>query len=210
MNEYIIEVFNIQDENKEDELDEGNLINIYSNNNFINNNNIKDKEVLYFTKSENENISFIFYEINDENKTNKENDIKLLFNKILKKILIKDSEEPIKSYKKICIPSFSYKKRNTEEENKIDSDNDKLKIIEYNVLDYYENFDFCIENLAYNDIKFSFSLNKNINENEDIKIIKNNFIVAVINNDLILDYQLPSMNIYYISEDKWIKVKNNT
>ena len=216
MNEYIIEVFNIQNEKNEDEFDEGNIINfnIYDNNIYSNNNknnninkNEKDIEVLYFTKSENENISFIFYEINNDQNINNENDIKLLFNKVLKKILIKDSEEPIRSYKKICTPSFSYKKRNTDEENKIDNENDKLKIIEYNVLDYNENFDFCIENLSYNDIKFSFPLNKNIYENNEIKIIKNNFVVAVINNDLILDYQLPSMNIYYISKDKWIKVK---
>ena len=221
MNEYIIEVFNIQDEKKEDELDEGNLFNfniydnnIYSNNNTITNNennnkneNDKEREVLYFTKSENENISFIFYEINNEQNINNENDIKLLINKVLKKILVKDSEEPIKSYKKICLPSFSYKKRNTEEENKTYNDDGKLKLIEYNVLDYSEKFDFCVENLSYNDIKFSFPLNKNINENDDIKIIKNNFVVAVINNDLILDYQLPSMNIYYINKDKWIKIK---
>ena len=177
MNDFIIEVFNINNDN--------------------------NKEVMYFTKSEIENISFIFYEQNDEDKNkNDENYIKSIFNKVLKKILIKDSEEPIKSYKKIAIPSFSYQKKISEDKN----EEDKLKIIKYNMLDCNESFDFCIENINYN-TKFSFPLYKNIYENDDIKVIKNNFVVAVLNPDLILDYHLPSMNIYYIDKEYWIKAR---
>ena len=50
MNDFIIEVFNISE-------------------------NDKKNEVIYFTKSENENISFIFYEENEENEENKNDDI---------------------------------------------------------------------------------------------------------------------------------------
>ena len=135
-----------------------------------------------------------------------QDDIKLLFNKVLKTIIIKDSREPIKSYKKICLPSFSYKKRNDEYENKNDNKN-ILNLIEYDILDYSESFDFCIENLSNNNIKFSFSLDKNLYENDEVAIIKNNFIVAVINNDLILDHQIPSMSIYYIKKENWVKFK---
>ena len=212
MNDFIIEVFNINSDDN-NEFDENNInnFNIYDNNNDNNYNENelnKNKEELYFIKSENENISFIFYEINEDNNKNDENYIKSLYNKVLKKILIKDSEEPIKSYKKICIPSFTYKKREIENiDKKKNEKNDKLNLIEYNILDCNESFDFCIENLLYNDIKFSFPLNKNINENEEIKIIKNNFIIAVINNDLILDYHLPCMNFYYINKDNWIELK---
>ena len=178
MNDFIIEVFHINNDN--------------------------DKEVIYFSKSEIENISFIFYEQNDEDKNKSdENYIKSLFNKVLKKILIKDSEEPIKSYKKLAIPSFSYQKKIIEDK----SEEDKLKIIEYNILDCNESFNFCIENIKNYNTKFSFPLNKNIFENEEIKVIKNNFVVAVLNPDLILDYHLPSMNIYYIDKKCWIKVK---
>ena len=180
MNEYIIEVFNINNDN--------------------------DKEVLYFTKSEIENISFIFYEQSDENEKNNkidENYIKLLFNKVLKKILVKDSEEPIKSYKKLAVPSFGYQKKISDDKN----EEDKLKIIEYELLDCNESFDFCIENIPNYNTKFSFPLNKNIVDNDEIKVIKNNFVVAVLNPDLILDYHLPSMNIYYIDKEYWIKVK---
>ena len=179
MNDFIIEVFCISTDN--------------------------DKEVIYFTKSEIENISFIFYEQNDENQdSNDENYIKLLFNKVLKKILIKDSEEPIKSYKKLCIPSFSYQKKVNEEKN----DDDKLNIIKCDILDCNESFDFCIENIRNYRTKFSFPFDiKNIVESNEIKIIKNNFIVAILNPDLVLDYHLPSMNIYYINRENWIKVQ---
>ena len=49
-------------------------------------------------------------------------------------------------------------------------------------------------------------LNKNGDENSDIKIIKNNFVLAVLNPDLVLDYHLPSMNIFYIDKSIWKKV----
>ena len=185
MKNYIIEVFNMND---------------------IEKNNSKD--FIYFTKSETENISFIFYEINDDNINNSldENSIKNIFNKILKKILIKDSEEPIKSFKKIGIPSFMYKK-----ENKGDNINDDLNIIKNNVLMEEENLEFCCENNSNNDIKYSFSmdLNEFLKDNDEIKIIKNNFVLAVLNPDLVLDYHLPSMNIFYIDKSNWKKVDNN-
>ena len=177
MNDFIIEVFNIS------------------------NNDDNNKENIYFTKSEKENISFIFYELNDNINNNNENYIKMLFNKVLKKILIKDSEEPIKSYKKICIPSFSYQKKIINE----NKENNKINLIEYDMLDCNESFDFCIENIPNYNTKYSFAFNKNNFENDEIKIIKNNFVVAVLNPDLVLDYHLPAMNIYYINKECWIK-----
>ena len=179
MNDFIIEVFSISTDN--------------------------DKEVIYFTKSEIENISFIFYEQNDDNQNgNDENYIKLLFNKVLKKILLKDSEEPIKSYKKLCIPSFSYQKKVNEE----NGEDDKLNIIKCDILDCNESFDFCIENIRNYSTKFSFPFDiKNIVESNEIKIIKNNFVIAILNPDLVLDYHLPSMNIYYINRENWIEAQ---
>ena len=185
MNNYIIEAFNMNE-----------------------NNNNNNDDFIYFTKSETENISFIFYEIKISNNdlSKDENDIKTIFNKILKKILVKDSEEPIKSFKKIGIPSFVYKKENNEE-----NSNNDFNIIKNNVLIEEENLEFCCENNSNNDIKYSFSvdLNKNMEENDEIKIIKNNFVLAVLNPDLVLDYHLPSMNIFYIDKSIWKKVDNN-
>ena len=166
--------------------------------------NINENDFIYFTKSEVENISFIFYEINN-NISLDENGIKNIFNQILKKILVKDSEEPIKSYKKICIPSFKYNKKILEQ------NNNELYVIKNNVLSEEENLEFCIENNIKNEIKFSFDVdkNKNLDENDKIKIIKNNFVLAVLNPDLVLDYHLPSMNIFYIEKKIWKKVNDN-
>ena len=183
MDNYIVEVFNLNEENN------------------------TSNDLLYFTKSEIENISFIFYEFNlDENNNNNclnNNKIKSIFNKILKKILVKDSEEPIKSYKKIALPTFKYENKITEGKN-----NNNFDLIKNEVLSQEEKLEFCQENNINNDIKFSFEidLNKNGKENNDIKIIKNNFVLAVLNPDLVLDYHLPSMNIFYIDKSMWKKI----
>ena len=209
MSDCLVEAFSINNyKNIEDNFDTNAHI-IYDNNNKVHKNDIEN-DLIYFIKSELDNISFIFYEIRDDiNINDRENEvyIKLLFSKILNKILIKDKKEPIKSYKKIGIPSFIYKKRNTEKESMNEKGNDKLKLIEHEILDYSESLYFCVDNLPYNDIKFSFPIIENLKSSKDFKMIKNNFIVAVINSDLVLDYHLPSMNIFYISKDIWIKVK---
>ena len=192
MNDYLIETFDMK--------------NVTGKFNISENNELENEDgVLYYIKSEIENISFILYEIkNDKIINNDDNYIKLLFNKVLKRILIIDSNESNKSYKKICIPSFTYNMKNIEKE--IRNEEDKLKLMEYEVLDCNQIFHFCIEDLPFNDIKFSFPMNKNTNNNE-IKIIKNSFVIAVLNPDLVLDYHLPALNIYYISKKNWIKVE---
>ena len=211
MNDYIIEAFETKNDINNEEGEDISNFNIYDNNNNEMMNKQKKSEieneegVLYYIKSETENISFVLYEINDDKNINDDdNYIKLLFNKVLNKILIKDSEEPVKSYKKICIPSFTYNMKNIEKE--IINEDDKLKLMEYEVLDSNQILNFCVEDLPFNDIKFSFPMNKNNNNNE-IKIIKNNFVVAVLNPDLVLDYHLPALNIYYINKKNWLKVK---
>ena len=206
-NDYVIEAFNINNDIDDYNNENYTNFNIYDNvENNNNNEDIKENEILYFIKSENDNISFIIYELNENKEDLNQQEIHLLFNKILEKILVKDNEEPIKSYKKICIPSFHYKKRSTDNDNYEDISENKLKLIEYDLLDYIEEINFCQENLNDNDIKFSFPLMKKIEDIKDIKIIKNNFVIAVLNPDLILDYHLPAMNIFYISKENMIKV----
>jgi hypothetical protein len=210
MNNYLIEAFNIDNDLDEDIDENYTNFNIYDNNENINMNVEKNKnnknEMIYFIKSEKDDISFIFYELPENKEISDQKEIGTLFNKVLKKILVKDNEEPIKSYKKICIPSFHYKKRNTDNDNYEDISENKLKLIEYDLLDYIEEINFCQENLNDNDIKFSFPLMKKIEDIKDIKIIKNNFVIAVLNPDLILDYHLPAMNIFYISKENMKKV----
>ena len=214
MKDYVIEAFNIGNETEESLNDNNTNFNIYDNNENINiyknseekGNNNNNNEILYFIKSEKEGISFIFYELSDKKEILNQKDIESLFNKVLKKILVKDNEEPIKSFNKICIPSFSYKKMKNKNEIFEDKRNDNLKIIDYQLLYYSDEINFCLENLINNDIKFCFPLSKNVENFEDIKIIKNDFIIAMINPDLVLDYHLPAMNIFYINKSHWIKI----
>ena len=161
-------------------------------------NNEDYNNYLYFFKSENESISFILNELDPSNEKEMENNNYKndLFNKILKRILTKDNEEPVKYFKKIGIPSFRYHP-NFKAENEI-----QYKLTDYDILDGDDWFDFCIEN--NNNINlFSFPENKEINE--DIKIIENSFAIAIINPDLTVDYHIPALNIYYINKNCWIK-----
>ena len=68
--------------------------------------------------------------------------------------------------------------------------------------------EFCLENNISNEIKYSFKLGYK-DENGEIKVIKNNFVLAVLNPDLVLDYHLPSMNIFYIDKTIWKKIGDN-
>ena len=208
MNNYVIEAFNINDDMDDEDDENYTNFNIYDNNTNINMNKGEnnDKDILYFIKTEKDDISFIFYELKENKESLEQQEINSLFNKVLKKVLVKDNQDPIKSYNKICLPSFSFKKSNTEKENFEDTKDDNLKLIDYELLNYMEEIDFCIEKLSNNDIKFSFPLIKNVENIEDIKIVKNDFIIAVINDDLILDYHLPAMNIFYINKTHWIKI----
>ena len=183
--------------------------NIISINNFnievfllSNEKNNVDFNYLYFFKSENESISFILYELspsseNEIENSGNDNYKNDLFNKILKKILTKDSEEPAKLYKKIGIPSFRYhplfKKENIEQ----------FKFSDCEILDGDDWFDFCIENNK-NDSLFSFP-ELNNNKEDDVKIVNNGFAIGIINPDLTVDYHIPALNIYYISKNCWIK-----
>jgi hypothetical protein len=160
---------------------------------------------LYFFKSENESISFILYELSSANEKDMESDEKdgsniyknEIFNKLLKRILTKDNDEPAKLYKKIGIPSFRYHPIFQNEES-----SSQNKLSDYDTLDGDDWFDFCIENNT-NECIFSFPEQKTVNE-EEVKIIENSFVIAIINPDLTVDYQIPALNVYYINKKCWI------
>ena len=167
-------------------------------------NNEQNKEgynnYIYLFKSQNKSISFLIYEldIEDENQMNIMEYKYNLFYKILKRILTKDNDEPVKVYKKIGIPSFKY--YNTFDNGNINGN----KIADFDILDGNDWFNFCIENNS-DDNLFSFPV-KNINkDNEDIKMIYRSFIIGIINPELTLDYQIPALNMFYINKNCWNK-----
>ena len=169
-------------------------------NNEINNEDYN--KFIYFFKSQNKSISFLIYELdlNEEKNINDINYKKNMFYKILKRILTKDNDEPVKIYKKIGIPSFKCY-IGVEKENDINVN----KIADYDILDGNDWFNFCIENNNEDNL-FSFpEQNINNEDNNDIKIINNSFIIAIINPELTVDYQIPALNIYYINKNCWNK-----
>jgi hypothetical protein len=182
--------------------------NIISINNFnievfllSNEKNNEDFNYLYFFKSENESISFILYELSPSSEkeiesSGNDNYKNELINKILKKILTKDSEEPAKLYNKIGIPSFRYHPTFKKE------DINQYKFSDCEILDGDDWFDFCIEN-NNNENLFSFPEHNIINN--EVKIIENSFVISIINPDLTVDYHIPALNIYYINKNCWIK-----
>ena len=169
-------------------------------NNEINNEDYN--KFIYFFKSQNKSISFLIYELdlNEEKNINDINYKKNMFYKILKRILTKDNDEPVKIYKKIGIPSFKCY-IGVEKENDINVN----KIADYDILDGNDWFNFCIENNNEDNL-FSFpEQNINNEDNNDIKIINNSFIIAIINPEMTVDYQIPALNIYYINKNCWNK-----
>ena len=163
-------------------------------------NNEDYNKFIYFFKSQNKSISFLIYELdlNEEKNINDINYKKNMFYKILKRILTKDNDEPVKAYKKIGIPSFKY--YNTFDNGNINGN----KIADFDILDGNDWFNFCIENNS-DDNLFSFPV-KNINkDNEDIKMIYRSFIIGIINPELTLDYQIPALNMFYINKNCWNK-----
>ena len=165
-------------------------------------NNDDFNKFIYFFKSQNKSISFLIYEldINEENNMSDINQNKKIFCKLLKRILTKDNDEPVKLYPKIAIPSFKYY-TGVEKEKEITM----KKIADYDLLDGNDWFNFCIENNSEENL-FSFpEENINIENNDNIKIINNSFIIAIINPELTVDYQIPALNIYYINKNCWIK-----
>ena len=189
---------------------EYNIISIHEFNieTFRLNNDINNEDYnnfIYFFKSQNESISFLVYELNSNEEKNIvinniiNNDFKSkLFYKLLKRILTKDNDAPVKIFKKIGIPSFNYYVGVEKEKGNLTNN----KIADYEIMDGNDWFNFCIENNNQDNL-FSFPEEKIINE--DIKIINNSFIIAIINPELTVDYQIPALNIYYINKNCWIK-----
>ena len=170
-------------------------------NNDINNEDYNN--YIYFLKSQNESISFLIYELdlNEENNMNTNNNKdykKKMFYKLLKRILTKDNDEPVKLFKKIAIPTFKYYVGLEKEEKNINEN----KIADYDILDGNDWLNFCIENNNENNL---FSIPEYNIINEDIKIINNSFIIAIINPELTVDYMIPALNIYYINKICWSK-----
>ena len=184
----------------------------------ITHNNIEvftNKEInqnFYVLHSTNENLNFLIYEFDESQKNPKISDllnfsenspkinvfeeVKLIYNKI--------NQQPEKIMKKIYLPCFSINKNNFYIKpfslNDFEFTNEE-GVQKINNLNQIEQFNFGIENNLLNEkIKFE----QNIDEQTDI-IIKNNFLITLINSDLLCDFQIPTISAFIVTKNDWIK-----
>ena len=184
----------------------------------ITHNNIEvftNKEInqnFYVLHSTNENLNFLIYEFDESQKNPKISDllnfsenspkinvfeeVKLIYNKI--------NQQPEKIMKKIYLPCFSINKNNFYIKpfslNDFEFTNEE-GVQKINILNQIEQFNFGIENNLLNEkIKFE----QNIDEQTDI-IIKNNFLITLINSDLLCDFQIPTISAFIVTKNDWIK-----
>jgi hypothetical protein len=176
--------------------------------------NFSNTELFYLVHSTNDNISFIIHEFQNnktfENllETNplENNNICDIFQNIYSKI----NQQPQKIMSKIYLPSFkinnsiicnnpSFLKGTI-----LYNENEKYYIESFNQI---EDFIFGIENtknnLSNSRIEFD-----SINEEKDI-IIKNEFLIALINPDILDDLQLPTISAFSVKKEFWEKIEDS-
>ena len=168
---------------------------------------LKEKEQKYYLlHTTNENISFLIYEFKEGevgafnkvlNEDNEEVNITEAFKKIYNKI---DQESSVKK-KKIYLPSFNIERSEVFNNPSLFN---KLRLCKGNN-DYDVNLLNIVEkvNFGYNgsnEGRITFS-----NDIEESIIISNDFFISVINSDLLLDAQIPTVSAYIVTKDNWIK-----
>ena len=181
--------------------------------NIISNNDIEvftyqkeDNNYFYLLHSSNENLSFIIYEF----KNNKfedlidsdENNICEIFQNIYSKI----NQQPKKIMKRMYLPVFKINKSKVYNKplflNGIKlSNNDGDYYIQN--LNQIEDFIFGIEEKKNNLINAKLNL-QFIDDNKDV-VIKNEFLIALINPDLLCDLQIPTISTFIVKKDFWEK-----
>ncbi len=177
-----------------------------------NNNEI---QLFYFVHSINENISFIIHEFKNnstfeyfvDNNSDDNKNICDIFQIIYSKL----KEQPEKLMRKIYLPSFKISnstivnKPSFLKGTKLINENGKFQVESFNQI---ENFSLGIEinknNLTNSQIEL-----ENIDENKDI-VIKNDFLIALINPDLLSDLQLPTLSAFIIKKDSWEKSEDES
>ena len=183
-----------------------------------NNNDMK----FYLIKSCEQNTSIIIYELK-KNET-LEDIIKMLINKdeknhekniseVFNNLFAKVTQKPNKINKNIYIPSFKILlsqiafRPSVFSDVMLENDQNKYKI---NCLNFIEELTFGVDEpfiLQQNLIDLdNFGLNNDILDNfEGNIIIDNDFIMNVVDNDLIFELQIPTVSTFIVKRKYWIK-----
>ena len=166
-------------------------------------------EDFYFLRTSNDILSLIIYELKDNsslddliNMNSEDDNIYDEFQRVYTKM----NNQPLKSMKRILIPSFQITKENMHKKpsflNAIQlSNNDEIYQITY--LNQFEKFDFSNDNNLKSNLIF-----EDINTENDI-IIKNDFLMVLINSDLFCDLQIPTISAFIVHKKCWQKEEKN-
>ena len=189
------------------------VINGYNYNNISNDNievftytrNEKEIDYFYFLRSTNDNFAFIIYELKSNSSINNLINMNSEQDNIydeFQRIYTKMNNQTLKSMKRIFLPSFKIEKPNIHKKpsflNAIQLSNDEG---EYQIthLNQVEIFNFSIDKSNKTKILFD-----KINEESDI-FIKNDFLMVIINTDLLCDLQIPTISSFVVQKDFWEK-----
>ena len=176
----------------------------------INNKDMK----FYLINSNDQNISIIIYEFkkdetlddikqilfNDDKNSESEDEEKNI-SEIFKELFSKVTKKPTKINKNIYIPSFKIISDRLVFRPSVFSnvilENEKIqKKYKINCLNYIEELTFGIDESYIMD--FDVDIGENI-------IIQNDFIISLVNNDLIYEFQIPTISTFLVQKSYWIK-----
>ena len=187
----------------------------------IKDNNNNDMQ-FYLIKSSEQNTSIIIYEFKENESL--EDIIKIIINKdeknhekniseVFKDLFAKVNKKPDKINKNIYIPSFKILlsqiafRPSVFSDVELENEQNKYKI---NCLNLIEELTFGVDE--------SFAVQKNLMDLDNFGlhydlfddfqgdiIINNDFIISVVNNDLIFDLQIPTVSTFLVKKKYWIK-----
>ena len=167
-------------------------------------NNEKEIEYFYFLRNTNDNLAFIIYELKSNsslnNLINMNSETDNIYDEF-QRIYTKMNNQSLKSMKRIFLPSFKIEKSKFHKKpsflNAIQLSNDEGEF-QITYLNQVEKFNFSIDNN-----KKSYLFFDNFNENDII--IKNTFLMVIINTDLLCDLQIPTISSFVVQKEFWEK-----
>ena len=184
---------------------------------------IKDKNnnelLFYLIKNTEYNSSIIIYELNEKqtfediitifssNDDNNSNNNNKNISEIFKDIFSLVDQKPMKINKNIYIPTFKCQAnqmcfRPSVFSNVVLDNNSLEKKYKINFINFIEEFTFGIdEPLIISDNIMDLDT---FNNKDDI-IIKNDFIINFVENDLIYELQIPTIATFFVDKNNWIK-----
>ena len=180
---------------------------------------LKDKNnnelIFYLIKNSEYNSSIIIYELKENQSfediitlfSSNDNNYSKNISAIFKDIFSLVNQKPMKINKNIHIPAFKCEAdrmcfRPSVFSDVILENNSLEKIYKINCIDFIEEFTFGIDepiNIRDNIMELD-----NFGEKDDI-IIKNDFIINYVENDLIFELQIPTISTFFVEKKNWIK-----